>query len=755
VTECNGDTLRAFVVDERKKTLPRLSLVPARRFQSTPTLPQQQQQSSQHQLPQQQQPPPPHHHQQQHQQQYAAEARQPQVDPASLAAQHGGMCSESLYEMSLPQGELGQHVTDPRIAKKSLPGSLPLASSTLRESGRNESPHEPPRKRRLVGDQSGFSESLKCVQELNEAVTADNSEEEDDDDGAEEEEEEEEEATGGTDEEGDPHEWMWSDSEGKVIQSEEHDFRHGDAFWRQRAACLLFCHENLISNFRTSAGNMDLPVAGRVLSGLPGQVVKAIGHAMFKSDLTHLPLAEALEALVELSYDDTHSRRRDVELIAKLSFPDGTQILASAARYEFGIRLWAVGTRRCVAILQGHDGHNVSCLTSYFDSDGVPSLASGSVDSTIILWDVVKRCQLARLGHPGSGWSIEALVTFSRSPSSSGRVCLASGGFDGDIILWDLQAQRAFATLHGHTGPVWCLCHFWNSAGQPFLASGGSMDKSIRVWALASREHIWAFEVGAAVKFLTCFTAVDWVTMLVSSDDTDTVKVWNVDSHSREASMKCPPALLSFGCAAGRDSRVLLVCRATGARGTRLNFFDLSTGERVLKEFSGSTCAVGVFIDGPVKWELPIWDCKLLPPANTNYGFSEKWLALSTEGLRYPQGLSTVTWEGEAFVVVCDAGNHMIKLLNARNGTLVRSGSVNSSSGESILDVVSWAFSLRHCCFLCGMFLTRKTSSAIVLIFVSTAVAVGCGDYEGYLRSHRGAPGCAVPVDGPPRHVVY
>ena len=93
------------------------------------------------------------------------------------------------------------------------------------------------------------------------------------------------------------------------------------------------------------------------------------------------------------------------------------------------IRLWDVSTGTLKFILTGHTGEVRSIL---FSPDGA-ILASGSSDHTIRLWDVsTGTLKFILTGHTGEVRSILF--------SPDGAI-LASGSSDGTVLLWDITPK--------------------------------------------------------------------------------------------------------------------------------------------------------------------------------------------------------------------------------------------------------------------------------------------------------------------------
>lgn len=138
-----------------------------------------------------------------------------------------------------------------------------------------------------------------------------------------------------------------------------------------------------------------------------------------------------------------------------------------------------VAATHYVPLGQPLTGHTRPVSSVAFSADG-KTLASGSVEGTVRLWDVTDPTMVRPLGQPltghtGSVWS----VAFS----ADGKT-LATGSFEGTVRLWDVTdpktARPLGQALTGHTGPVSVA---FSAVGKT-LASA-SADGTVRLWDLS------------------------------------------------------------------------------------------------------------------------------------------------------------------------------------------------------------------------------------------------------------------------------
>ena len=143
---------------------------------------------------------------------------------------------------------------------------------------------------------------------------------------------------------------------------------------------------------------------------------------------------------------------------------DGSML--AAGDDESRVKLIDVDTERVLNTLEGHTGDVWGVA---FSPEG--TLASGSADGTIRLWDATGQSLNTLEGHADDVRSV------AFSPDGT----LASGSADGTIRLWDVATGQLKQTLEGHTSEVWSVAF---SQDGSILASG-SLDGTTLVWDVA------------------------------------------------------------------------------------------------------------------------------------------------------------------------------------------------------------------------------------------------------------------------------
>ncbi|MBP5976887.1 ribosome assembly protein 4, partial [Brasilonema sp. CT11] len=247
--------------------------------------------------------------------------------------------------------------------------------------------------------------------------------------------------------------------------------------------------------------------------------------------------------------------------------PDGKTLASGSS--DNSIKLWDVATGKQLKTLEGHSS---SVKSVAFSADG-KTLASGSSDNSIKLWDVTTGKQLKTInGHSSSVNS----VAFS----ADGKT-LASGSRDNSIKLWDVTTGKLLKTINGHSSSVNSVAF---SADGKTLASGSMDNNSIKLWDVATGKQLKTLNGHSSYVNSVAFSA-DGKTLASGSMDNNSIKLWDVATGKQLKTLNGHSDVQSV--AFSPDGKTL----ASGSSDNSIKLWDVATGKQ-LKTLNGHSSYV-------------------------------------------------------------------------------------------------------------------------------------------------------------------
>jgi WD40 repeat protein len=196
--------------------------------------------------------------------------------------------------------------------------------------------------------------------------------------------------------------------------------------------------------------------------------------------------------------------------VVAVSFSSDGKLLASGS-YDTTVILWDVANRKMIRKFEPSEGKTYSVAFSPDDA----LLASGHVGGEIKLWDVASG-KLVR-SFKSDAYAVESLAF-----TPDGHLLAARSSFTVD--LWDVAAGAVAHSLKGAAALISFASMAMSPDGKKIVT--GDTDGSIRVWDVAEGKQLQELE--AHVKPVDTVAFSPDGSLIASASDDKTVKLWSL-----------------------------------------------------------------------------------------------------------------------------------------------------------------------------------------------------------------------------------
>ncbi len=234
---------------------------------------------------------------------------------------------------------------------------------------------------------------------------------------------------------------------------------------------------------------------------------------------------------------------------------DGDRILT--ASWDGTAALWNTSTGEELARFRGHEDRIHSAKLS---PEGTRVLTT-SQDNTARLWN-----GKTTTSHPLILKTNSNLTSGSYVPNTS---FFFTGYQDGGCVLWDLDSMSVIQSFRAHRLPVTAVDI--SSSGEHALSA--SLDRTVRIWDLASFDCLSVIRVGSPVSACSFDRAGDRIVTV--SRNQGTIIIWDWRKKEKLVSLQERPA--SVWCANFSPDGRLLVTSDIGVA----QLWDAITGEKI------------------------------------------------------------------------------------------------------------------------------------------------------------------------------